>query len=454
MKPLRAAIAVAFLLAGCGTQGPIADELTAFNKAQQQGTAQLVLLNILRAREGQPFSYSHFDVLRGGVNASSSAGLSIPFGPNASILDPRILSASAGLAPGISQDVKPQDDQNFYRGILTPVTEETWALYQDQNWPIDLLFHLFVEDIKLSQADFETLMQSTARVCASHSDIADIGGNCQALSETKSAIAKRGCPMLKHLANGKELLDAYNDPRDRCHLLQFEAFTYGLNILGFHIATEKSENDVGPALDAAAFHDLKWPFSLKDSGVKIAASPDGRSYQFKQTSSGYAAELSNLPRLDDEACPTLASVAVAATSEIGSQIHTLTKKNETTQSRNAVPQCRHRDPIQIQITTRSPDGMLYYLGEVARAELPLHESDPSEVVTVYNEGGQPLPLLKIEAGDLSEYAVKVNYNGVTYSVPRGDDHVTMQAVELIEQIYALYNQASTAPSTTAVTVVP
>jgi predicted small lipoprotein YifL len=83
----RFALAVAFaclLLTGCGNQGPIADELTDFNKAQQQGTAQLILLNVLRAREQQPLAYSHFDVLRGGITASSGLGLGIPFGPGSS----------------------------------------------------------------------------------------------------------------------------------------------------------------------------------------------------------------------------------------------------------------------------------------------------------------------------------------------------------------------------------
>src|ERR1700759_5346100 len=144
----------ASLLTGCGTQGPIADELTTFNEAQQKGTAQLVLLNVLRARERQPLAYSHFDVLRGGISASSSAAVGLPFGPGVSSLSANMFATALGVNPGISQDVKPQDDQDFYRGILTPLSAETWALYQDQDWNPDLLFHLFVAAIKLTKSDF------------------------------------------------------------------------------------------------------------------------------------------------------------------------------------------------------------------------------------------------------------------------------------------------------------
>src|ERR1700749_4542798 len=183
MKRFVLVALVASLLAGCGTQGPIADELTTFNEAQQRGTAQLVLLNVLRARERQPLAYSHFDVLRGGVSGSSSAALGVPFGPGVSSLAPNTFATALGVNPGISQDVKPQDDQDFYRGILTPLSSETWALYQDQNWNPDLRFHMFVEDIKLSREDYETVVRATADLCREHADVGSVAASCSDLAQ-------------------------------------------------------------------------------------------------------------------------------------------------------------------------------------------------------------------------------------------------------------------------------
>lgn len=438
------ALAASVMLAGCGIDRHVADELTTFNEAQQKGTAQLILLNILRARERQPLAYSHFDVLRGGISANSSTALGVPFGPGTSSLSTNTIATALGVSPGISQDVKPQDDQDFYRGILTPVSAETWALYQDQNWASDLLFHLFVEYIKLSRADYDTIFSSTGDLCARHADIADVSASCSDLAQKSAQIKSlQNCLPDTYLLNGKALLQLLNDPGDRCRQLQYDTLTQAMTILGFHIAQVTTKTDVGPAIPPASFHDTQWPFALKGSNVEIAGS--GSAYQFRTVSKDYTVALSNMP------CAGAANIAVAATSEIASQIHDMKVEDK---SFVAARGCEGQHPLEIGITTRSPDGMLYYMGEVARALLPLHPEQASQSVTLRGDNGKPQALMSLVEGDLSDPAVRVTYHGTTYSIPRGDDHVTMQAFELLEQVFALYNRASTTPSTTAVTVVP
>jgi len=432
------ALAASLLLSACGTQSHIADELTTFNEAQQKGTAQLVLLNVLRSRERQPLAYSHFDVLRGGISGSTSTALSVPFGPGAAA---NALATGIGITPGVSQDIKPQDDQDFYRGILAPVSAETWALYQDQNWASDLLFHMFVEYIRLSRSDYDTIFAETLALCDRHGDIPDIADSCSGLAQKNAQIqALPKCVPDTYLLNGKTLLQLLNDPGDRCRQLQYDTLTEAMTILGFHIAQSTTKTDVGPALPVASFHDTTWPFALKGSNVEIAGS--GSAYQFKTVSKDYTVALSNMP------CAGTANIAVAATSEITSQINAL-KSND-----KAGRDCAAVHPLNIGITTRSPDGMLYYMGEVARALLPLQAGRPSQAVTLRGDNGQPVALLSLVEGDLSDAAVRVDYRGTTYSVPRDGDHITMQAFELLEQVFALYNRASSTPSTTAVTVVP
>jgi hypothetical protein len=440
-----AAMAASLLLSGCGTEGHVADELTTFNEAQQKGTAQLVLLNILRARERQPLAYSHFDVLRGGISGSSTAALAVPFGPGAAA---NALATGIGVSPGISQDVKPQDDQDFYRGILTPLSAETWALYQDQDWNPDLLFHMFVEDIKLTQADFDTVVSATADLCHEHAGVTGVVAACTDLARTNANIdGMAGCAPSTFLVNGKPLLKLMNDPGDRCSQLRYDALTQSLTILGFHIAEETSKSDVGPAMGAAAFKDTQWPFALKGSNIEITGS--GGTYQFKTVSKSYVVALSNMP------CPGAANIAVAATSEIGSQIREMSREDKAYTATHKLPaDCAEKPHLQIGITTRSPDGMLYYMGEVARALLPLREDRTGKPVIVRGDDGSPKTLLALAEGDISDPAVRVAYHGTTYSVPRDGDQITMQAFELLEQVFALYNHASSAPSTTAVTVVP
>lgn len=442
-----AVLAASFALSGCGTDVHVADELTTFNEAQQKGTAQLILLNILRARERQPLAYSHFDVLRGGISASGTAGLAVPFGAGAAAFT-NSLATGIGVTPGISQDVKPQDDQDFYRGILTPLSAETWALYQDQDWDPDLLFHLFVEDIKLTQDDFDTVVHATADLCREHAGVSGVANACSDLARTNAAIGGLGgCAPDTYLVNGQPLLKLMNDPGDHCRQFQYDALTQSLTILGFHIAEETSKADVGPAMAATSFKDTQWPFALKGSNVEITGS--GGTYQFKTVSKSFAVVLSNMP------CPASANVALAATSELGADIRQMAKEDKAFVAAHGAPQgCEHRTLLQIGITTRSPDGMLYYMGEVARAQLPLDPAKTSSTVMLRGDDGKQTALLVLSADDIADPAVRVTYRGVTYSVPRKGNHVTMQAFELLEQVFALYNRASSAPSTTAVTVVP
>lgn len=430
------------LLAGCSTEGRVADELTAFNEAQQRGAAQLILLNVLRARDRQPLAYSHFDVMRGGLSGSSSVGLGLPFGPGAGSVTTNTFAAALGASPGLSQDVKPQDDQDFYRGILTPVSAETWALYQDQNWAPDLLFHMFVEYIKLSRSDFDAVFESAGELCRAHSDIADVGAGCADLARKSAGIAAlAGCAPDAYLAGGKPMLKLLNDPGDRCRQLQYDALTAAMTTLGFHIAQVTTKTDIGPPMPAASLRDPRWPFTIKDSNVEVAKL--GAEYQFRTVSKSFAVSLSNLP------CADAANIAVAATSEIGAQIEA-SKSGVDVAARG----CQGARRFEIGITTRSPDGMLYYMGELARAALPVDVGRAPQIVTLRGDHDEPEALMALQRGEADDAAVRVTYRGETYSVPHGGGHVTMQAFELLEQVFALYNRASSTPSTTAVTVVP
>ena len=195
---------------------------------------------------------------------------------------------------------------------------------------------------------------------------------------------------------GKPLLKLMNAiSGDRCTQRLYDAFTQSLTILGFHIAEESSKTDVGPAMAAASFKDTQWPFALKGSNIEITGS--GGTYQFKTVSRDYAVALSNMP------CPGAANIAVAATSEIGSQIRTLNNEDKAYVAKHGLPEgCEHRTSLQIGITTRSPDGMLYYMGEVARALLPANPGEPSQTVTLRGDDGKPHTLMNVVEGDIAD----------------------------------------------------
>src|SRR6202012_5500378 len=195
---------------------------------------------------------------------------------------------------------------------------------------------VFVEDIKLSREDYETVVHATGVLCREHADVSDVAASCSDLGQINADISRMsGCTPETFLLDGKPLLKLMNYPGDRCTQRLYDAFTQSLTILGFHIAEESSKTDVGPAMAAASFKDTQWPFALKGSNVEITGS--GGTYQFKTVSKDYAVALSNIP------CPKSANIAVAAKSEIGSQIRALTSADKAHGPAHDVPQeCDHR----------------------------------------------------------------------------------------------------------------
>src|SRR6202012_791268 len=112
-------------------------------------------------------------------------------------------------------------------------------------------FHMFVEDIKLSREDYDTVARATADLCREHAGVGSVVASCSDLARTNASIREMKCVPDAFLVNGKPLLKLMNYPGDRCMQLQYDAFTQALTILGFHIAEESTKTDIGPALDAA-----------------------------------------------------------------------------------------------------------------------------------------------------------------------------------------------------------
>ena len=446
-KPFFGAIVACLVLAACS--GQMADQITELNQVQQKATAQILLLNVLRARVKEPLAYSRLDVLRGSSDMSGGVAVNIPFGPAGG---DRSGAPFFSAGTGTSTDLTPHDDQDFYRGILTPVTPDTWALYQDQNWPPDVLFHLFVEDIKLPENDYRQLMDDVRSFCTSNAGVAEVAQQCGMLHDSEAKIANEGssCLPIVHLNGEARIYELSNDPGNRCDLWQFEAFTHALLIMGFRITKEEIDVPIGPIItNGLSIGTFDWPFKLHDADIRIQQV--GSGYQVVQVKSSYGVRLANLP------CPGSATVAVAAQSDLSATTKKLVQKAHVSPTNQVNPQCDKSElgGLNISITTRSPDGMVYYLGEVARAMMPIDSSKEPMTLMVHSGSGAEHPLLNIVTDDFSDDPVaNVTFEGTGYIVPSGGNDLTMQVFELLQQIFALYNKAPAAPATTAVTVVP
>ena len=415
---VSAAIAAALMsLTGCTVERNFSQNLIAANNAEQNTFNQVLLLNILRSRVREPRAYARFTALRGSASMTSSIGLAVPVLPGISASNPATSSPSVSVTPGISDDVAPQEDQDFYRGILTPVSKATWALYQDQGWPADLLFHLLVERFEVSKTDFTRFDAAVKTACGQATALDhDRNWECAAWTGADDS-ACTGVPWETRRGEGLIVILS-NEPGDRCERLQFEKFSYGLMALGFGIV-EHTADPVGPPLDAASFRDLAWIEKLKDSGLSVeplidhTGKPVSGKYILRPTDTGYTVQLANYPGQDT-----------------ASRQVTLMVNPPLAEEKQAE---RAAGTLNITIRTRSPDSALYYLGEIARAQIPPGGQTP-KAPTEYRAGDTPHKLLNVQEGDVPDPAVSIGFDGKTYSVARGEDYHTMQVFELMKQI--------------------
>ena len=109
------------------------------------------------------------------------------------------------------------------------------------------------------------------------------------------------------------------------------------------------------------------------------------------------------------------------------------------------------------IVLRSPERVLHYLGELARAELDGPrgaQRGPYTPLVWFGEGeSEPLFVLKHGPPQDKEAVVTVEHEGETYYVPTGPEAGrSMHALSLVAQLIGLYKNAAELPTTTSVRI--
>jgi hypothetical protein len=151
----------AFALSACAVVDQYSGRAIVYNMQAEQAQNQAVLLNIVRASLRRPMQFTTVSSIIG--TASATGGVqsvlptNIPFRPvtnGASIatfpaLPTWTINGSMSGGPTFTTPV--MDTQEFYQGILKPISGQTYDLYIHANYPRDLLFNLFVEKVVMTQ---------------------------------------------------------------------------------------------------------------------------------------------------------------------------------------------------------------------------------------------------------------------------------------------------------------
>ena len=153
IRSLRSSIAVVACLAllasaGCVRARAISSRAVDYNVAAEQARSEMLLLNILRARDRKPMVFTGLTRISGSLRQSGGIGAGAAIGSDAQNLT--ALSANIDTSDAPTFDVAVLDSQEFTRGIMTPLRFDVVEYFWDQGFNRELLLYLCVERIELA----------------------------------------------------------------------------------------------------------------------------------------------------------------------------------------------------------------------------------------------------------------------------------------------------------------
>ncbi|MDJ0920435.1 MAG: hypothetical protein QNI84_04860 [Henriciella sp.] len=450
-------IIVLLALGACVSNKNLGERSVQHNQSLDYSMNVIMLSNIIRASERLPMTYSRLGSTKYTGSITYSPSWTFAVGPNQSEGTDEIKLGPTVQDSGVT-DFTSLTGQKFYNGILNSIDGELISFYRDRGWPDKVLFLLFIEEI-------------------------EVGSSVKCRIEKSNSILCR-------LLRGNIIYN--NDPTEFQDFKDFFVFS---NIVtnSFHInlVRKPKKNHLQPYCVSTVKFGLEFwrasaPFTKGDckrlKGYRMIADLRGKGQ----------VELKTIPKdhviyRGHLLMPAERETTIEFRSKSGGMaISGCTVSDVGVGAWNRVPD----DNCDIKITLRSPNDMVYYLGELLRVQthetkqiaMACHKTD-TEVrayILIFEDPCRPEldgsdtitkeePLFWIESGinipaQVSEayhqddlYSFELNGRRYWISNDYKRRGRTMQFVALLNELFALNQEASEAPNVTTLnntTIVP
>jgi hypothetical protein len=390
-----------------------------FNRTVEKAQNEMLLLNVIRAKDRLPMYLTGMSSLSGNIQTSLSAGLG---GSYSRVLHPvenrasdslsRTLSPSVGasVSANPTYNLAVLDTQEFMRGFLTPLGKNLLAYYWNQGWPRELLIYLLIERVEIARADTGEVLEVLKNYPSS------------------------GDPNLEEMARFGARVETFllEDPQ---------------------IEQVSVPENVGPPLPASDVQDLSKLVDMAKEGFSLVPVSGQTAYQLQRQRTDIHLKLKPRAgaRTEDPATQQKYYQSLAGAKERLGVIE---------------------DSETVTFFLRSPEALLYYLGELARVE---NRQVSPKVPEVCIQGRyQPL-FVAFPSGKCPDAILSADSGQDTYSVPAlalgkpldacrpgalrltdppvCDAGRSMQAFSLLNQVTALQKSAKDLPATALVRVI-
>jgi hypothetical protein len=398
-------------LGACSFASAITRSSIDYNETVEDVTNNMLVVNILRARDGVPLYFTDLSQLRGSMTVQATAAASVPFG-NSDIANQKtrnIATAGLQLSTSPSFDLAPLNNKDFSNGLLTPIDVKYMQEYLQQGVPQNLLMHLMVDRIEFLQPPTRT---EPLIVCSYQNTPRSFGVG-----------AGGPCP-------------PGNLPRSE---IDFESTVAGWN-LPLIIHSYTALQPFGPPL---AISPGVRPSDLANTAKdELELRPlRGQAGRFQLYTKRQAIAFC-VPALDAYFPADVSNGVLLAPKDACYENQVIV--NDPTNA-GGPPQ------IRVSVYLRSIQGMFQYLGELVQIE------KNNEALIAQGKRPAPLPLrFYIQEGLSADARFNVFYNGQVYHVepnkPGTDD--TLRVLSILNQLLNTIKNAAEIPSTKAVEALP
>jgi hypothetical protein len=417
---------------------------------------QIILLNILYARDGAPLHFSELSQIRGQLSANVTASTTFPFGSiNHATVAPRNLGTlGATVSSSPSFDIASLDTKDFTTGVMAPISGHEIEFFLNEGIDYRMALMLFVSGIRPTNSA-ETVLNApndSRKVCigAPHA----VGSNAELTSfRIVASIETCETPLSEFFA----FLDIVNH----------------INRL-YPVSVMRSPRPMGP------------PFTLTMStNLRAITSIDPTKYMLRKLPSGQY-QLMTVPHASVvilcEATPTAARVVSVLSNSDGTP--TRVRADACTTHRGFDEDAAETEPPNAMVTIgvtpgtfdlklRSTLEVIQYVGQILafqEAETARFPQFPERCVTLqfiphdrsHNTcAGAVLIRLLNTTGTNAPSDFNVSYNGQRWSLPTPHtcpdsehcDHST-ETMSIISLLLNRNKSAKDIASTPAVQVVP
>jgi hypothetical protein len=307
----------------------LADTATSYNLAIEQTEDEMLLLNVIRAQDSYPLYLTDASKVTGTVKAGISLGLKIPLVHAGSTNDYFGMPA-VEYSSSPSMDVGLLNSNDFMAGFLTPIPTELFYYYWDQGWGAEFLLYLLVlrvDEFEVKGAPDKPRLKESLR---NQPDLDDSSlTDLRKFAGWVHQLVKDGRPLICPQDNEGAALGPPFAIKD-------------LGALQFLMPALKEGFSLSPAAE------------VKGS---VPAAAEGR-WQLKQPKRTFFLATAGQ-------CPT--DIAAATIEAIASPSNQTTGPLPRSFAQAHVA-AKIGGPNIYRLTLRSPEGMLYYLGQLTRLE--------------------------------------------------------------------------------------